>query len=238
MPDVASRILKEEQLQASIKNAIKGKQDCDDAVYQVKVKLYGSKPAIMRHLLIPNTLSLTKLHNILQVAMGWDNYHLHQFEVRFSSRHFIQFNPPEMMEEGPLSLMEDGPLSLMEDDVTYRADKTLLKQVLYEPKQKLYYIYDLGDNWEHEITLMKVLQPGPEGLPKHAICTKASGTCPPEDTGGIDYYQFIMEAFQDKKHPQHKMARKVVDDWFDGDDFDSEEYDIKAVNKQLQKIKY
>ena len=50
-------------------------------IYQIKVTLDDSKPPIWRKLLVADTFTLGQLHNILQIAMGWENYHLHMFMV-------------------------------------------------------------------------------------------------------------------------------------------------------------
>ena len=48
-------------------------------IYQLKVTLQESDPPIWRRILVPATISLGKLHDVLQVAMGWMDCHLHQF---------------------------------------------------------------------------------------------------------------------------------------------------------------
>ena len=52
------------------------------STYQIKVTLADSKPPIWRRLLVPSTITLAKLHDILQMAMGWTDSHLHQFIAR------------------------------------------------------------------------------------------------------------------------------------------------------------
>ncbi len=49
-------------------------------VYQIKITLKDIKPPIWRRLQVTNDTVLEKLHEIIQVAMGWSNYHLHQFQ--------------------------------------------------------------------------------------------------------------------------------------------------------------
>ena len=51
------------------------------SVHQLKVTLLGGRPPIWRRLLIPSNITLTKLHDIIQLAMGWHHSHLHQFRV-------------------------------------------------------------------------------------------------------------------------------------------------------------
>ena len=48
-------------------------------VYQIKITIKDIKPPIWRRLQVTNDTVLEKLHVVIQVAMGWDNYHLHQF---------------------------------------------------------------------------------------------------------------------------------------------------------------
>ena len=50
-------------------------------IYQIKVTLRHSKPPIWRRLLVSSETTLIQLHRIIQEAMGWEDYHLHQFIV-------------------------------------------------------------------------------------------------------------------------------------------------------------
>ncbi len=49
------------------------------SIYQIKVTLKWSKPPIWRRLLIASDTRLDELHDIIQIAMGWEDCHLHQF---------------------------------------------------------------------------------------------------------------------------------------------------------------
>src|SRR5208283_4014151 len=59
-------------------------------IYQIKVTLLGTNPPIWRRLLVPAVLTLAQLHLVLQIAMGWEGGHMHEFRV--GHRHF---GPPD-----------------------------------------------------------------------------------------------------------------------------------------------
>lgn len=46
-------------------------------VFQIKVTLEGSRPPIWRRLLVRSDITLGHLHRAIQVAFGWEDYHLH-----------------------------------------------------------------------------------------------------------------------------------------------------------------
>jgi hypothetical protein len=48
-------------------------------IYQLKITVRDSKPPIWRRLDVPDTMTLAQLHHVIHAAMGWADYHLHQF---------------------------------------------------------------------------------------------------------------------------------------------------------------
>jgi hypothetical protein len=48
-------------------------------IYELKITLHGSKPAIWRRVQVPGSINLTRLHDVFQVVMGWTDSHLHHF---------------------------------------------------------------------------------------------------------------------------------------------------------------
>jgi Plasmid pRiA4b ORF-3-like protein len=198
-----------------------------EALYQIKVTLEGSKPPIWRRFTVKNTITLKKLHKILQIVMGWENCHLYKFE-QVKRQHAIIYKLPDP-EDAPLfSGFGDLP---PDQDVT----KTRLFQALAEEKQKLSYFYDMGDYWEHTLVLEKIL-PMDAHTSTHPVCLKGVGACPPEDFGGIWCYQEFREALEDPKHPAYQEAKERLEEWLDGK-FDPNAYDLEGVNKQLGRMK-
>jgi hypothetical protein len=49
------------------------------SIYQIKISLIGSKPPIWRTVLVASNIDLETFHDVIQLAMGWTDSHLHQF---------------------------------------------------------------------------------------------------------------------------------------------------------------
>jgi len=178
-------------------------------VYQIKVTLKEIRPPIWRRLEVLSDTTLEKLHLILQVAMGWDNYHLHQFTIDG-----IEYGRPDP---------DYG--TEVEDE-----RKVRLYQVAPEENVKFSYEYDFGDNWEHTVLIEKIL-PAEKG--KHCpICVKGKRACPPEDVGGVWSYADFLEAIQDAGHPEHEDMLEWV-----GGEFDPEAFNIEEINEDLKQIR-
>jgi hypothetical protein len=50
-------------------------------IYQLKVTLKDSQPAIWRRIQAPGDIPLSRLHAVLQIVTDWTNLHLHQFKA-------------------------------------------------------------------------------------------------------------------------------------------------------------
>ena len=48
---------------------------------QLKIYLKGIKPLILRRFVVRNDISFHELHNIIQIVMGWDDYHMYYFMI-------------------------------------------------------------------------------------------------------------------------------------------------------------
>jgi hypothetical protein len=177
-------------------------------VYGIKVTLLGTKPPIWRRLLVPASMTLAKLHDVLQTAMGWHDCHMHEF--RAGERHFGRPDP------------EDISMGMqVENERNIR-----LSSVLRRLGAKLIYTYDFGDNWEHAIVLEKLLPLLPDIT--SPICIDGSLACPPDDCGGIPGFYDFLDALADPSHEQHQEMR----DWIGGD-FDPQAFSVEQVNRKL-----
>ncbi|CPY34284.1 TnpR [Mycobacteroides abscessus] len=138
--------------------------------FRVRVDLMYAKPPIWRRLVLPGDLVLDELHDVLQVAMGWQDGHLHKFGVGADRRTRAYFVTRFDLSEGDDGLVEDG---------------VRLDQVVSGKGDRLFYDYDFGDGWEHVLVVEDVL----DDPPSAPVCLAGKMACPPEDCGGLGGYE-------------------------------------------------
>jgi len=131
----------------------------NDRLLQLHIELTWIKPAIWRRVAVPERITLSKLHQVIQAVMGWSDTHLHEFEIAGES-----YGIPDP-DWGPPVVSEQR--------------KTLTK-VLYGSKA-FRYVYDFGDNWEHRIKIERLLPA--IACPHVLYCIDGANASPPEDVG-------------------------------------------------------
>ncbi len=178
-------------------------------IFQIKVGLKGSRPAIWRRLLVRDTISLLEFHDLLQFAMGWEDCHLHQFVKEKSRSGRARAEMSEIRNE----------------------ERTKLQDVLRKPKDRMLYEYDFGDGWLHNIVLEKVLDGDPNG--KYPWLLAGKGACPPEDCGGIGGYYHLLEVLGDSDDPEYDE----LSEWL-GEDFDPKAFDAEEMNRTIHGNNY
>ena len=45
------------------------------------IELKWMTPTIWRRFAVPENITLGRLHQVIQIVMGWSDYHLHEFEI-------------------------------------------------------------------------------------------------------------------------------------------------------------
>ncbi len=184
-------------------------------VFQLKITLSGSYPPIYRKFLVNSKVSLSQLHQIIQILMGWYDCHLHQF----LQKNIIYCEPSEDLDEAFTPRYE------MKNELDYCLD-----QVLTKPKDKMVYEYDFGDSWKHDLKLEKILEDD-QNL-NYPICLKGQLACPPEDCGGIWGYSNTLRIIQHPEDPEYEDTIK----WLGGE-FNPFKFDLDTINKKLLEIK-
>ncbi|MHA7284495.1 plasmid pRiA4b ORF-3 family protein [Arthrobacter sp. TMS2-4] len=199
-------------------------------ILRVMVCLEGSEPAIWRLLDLDPALTLDRVHEVLQVAVGWRDAHLHSFTDTDPYQRVRPVNgiSPEPRRWVPQDLLEDSDGALPERDVTIGA-------ILNPGSGPVFYEYDFGDSWTHRLDLTEIL-PAPAGAPRARLVDGAR-RAPLEDSGGIDRYHELLDALVDPGHEDHDDLTAWVA-WVTGpwQDFDPDQLDVDAVNTELGQL--
>jgi hypothetical protein len=122
---------------------------------------------------------------------------------------------------GPPDPDGDGELKLID------AKRTRLHSVLPSVGTSFTYVYDFGDNWQHDVLLEAIVMPVPDVT--YPFCNAGERNCPPEDVGGIGGYRKYLEVMADPSHQEHQDLMM----W--RGPFASEAFSIEKVNQELQR---
>lgn len=164
--------------------------------YQFKIAIKHSKPPIWRRCIVPAGLTFSQLSMILNEVMGWSGYHLFEFEF-----YHLQLRITE--DNGDFEESGYGIYDFAE------ASTTFINEYI-EQQEWFTYTYDLGDDWQHRVTIEKVITDYEFNYPQ---VIKYKGACPMEDCGGIYGYYECLETSEDQNQS---------------------EYDIVSVNESLK----
>jgi hypothetical protein len=154
--------------------------------------------------------AFTDRHAILRVErdrqapMGWTDTHLHAFEA---------------------GGVDYGPVDPELDHEDER--RTAIGDLLSEPRDRMRYVYDFGDYWQHDIVVEKVL--AAERGTRYPVCLTGKGRRPPEDCGGVWGYADLREKLADPTHEEHADML----DWLGLEtaaEFDAHAFDVDEVN--------
>ena len=129
--------------------------------FQFRLYLRKISPIIWRRILMRSDSTIADLHHTLQIVMGWDDYHLHEFLIR-SKRYGIS---------------QIGDFGFMDDAYQVRLDR-----FRFRPKEKFIYTYNYYDDWQLEIRLEDRL---PLDTKKsYPLCIAGKRAAPLDDDGG------------------------------------------------------
>ena len=163
---------------------------------------------------MPGSITLLKLHRVLQVVMGWEGYHLHQYIVDgvYYGTRDPEFELPGMEMENERGVK--------------------LYQIAPDVGSRFVYEYDFGDGWQHQIVVEKLLPPIAGNDGKYPRCIAGKRACPPEDVGGVWGYGDFLKVI---RNPAHEDRDGMLE-WAGGD-FDPEEFDLEDINNALKKVR-
>ncbi len=170
--------------------------------FQMKVTLRGMRPPVWRRFFVPEDMTFNDLADVLIAVMGWNGSHLSAFELPKSN----------------MNIMAD-PWSDEKQFGERNGRKVKLSQFLPD-ENKFVFVYDMGDNWEHEVVVEDVRENYPALYP---AVLAFEGDCPPDDCGGVWSYMDMLVS--DDVDTQEWLKEASVP------------YSMEETNAALRKIK-
>lgn len=181
--------------------------------YLLHISLSDISPEIWRTFVVPSSISLDRLHDVIQIVMGWNDCHLHEFII--SNKRYTE-NPEH-------------------NDHSIESMLHTLGELLTRPGRSITYLYDFGDGWNHMITLVDNDHPVDIKQP-HLFCIDGERACPPEDVGGVRGYEEFCNAINNKTHRKHAdYIEWLATPSCHPKVFDTEKFNKDLVNLDLSK---
>jgi hypothetical protein len=162
---------------------------------ELEVTLRDVEPRIWRRIVVPESMTLRHLHDVLQIAMGWDDSHLYLFAIGDDDYGEVE----DMDELGDVHRTRLG--------------------TLVEPGAVFRYDYDFGDGWEHDVRVVR------RTTADRPHCLDGARACPPEDCGGPHGYARLMDVLADPARPEHAELTDWLDRPVDAEAFDLDAVD-------------
>jgi hypothetical protein len=173
----------------------------------IRITLLDLDPAPWREILVPLSMSLKGLHDVIQASFLWHDAHLWEFEIE--DRRF-----------GPEADSFMG-------ERTYKAANLKLTRLRDGAITDFLYTYDMGDHWGHRVQILETCD-ADAPLPRFVA---GKWRCPPEDVGGFPGFADFLDALADPRHPEHRHLL----DWYGGP-FDPGNIDEPAIQARMARL--
>ncbi len=174
-----------------------GKQAYKYRAFELMITLDLEVYKAVRRIIVPADIEFTRLHKVLQSVFSWQSYHLYDFTI------FDDYNGEAVARLVPF-----------EEDLEYDENATLMKghtlSEFFSEHKHMIYTYDMEDNWEHEIQLVRVIEEYDKESP---YLLEASGQTPPEDVGGVGGFVSFREIMLNPNHPEYGEMKEWAKYW-------------------------
>lgn len=151
----------------------------------------------VRRIIVPANIELCQLHQVIQKVFGWKDYHSYDFAVLDCKN-----------EKPPLLLVPDDTYLELDKDAALVQGRKLSEFISKD--NFLVYTYDLGDNWEHKIELVREILDHDQQSP---YLLEAKGKTPPEDVGGVGGFLEFRKIMIQPRHPEYEHMKQWAGYW-------------------------
>lgn len=185
------------EIMAKALSALTGKPAYKCTAYELLITLDLDIYKAVRRIIVPATMQFDRLHDVLQYVFEWKDYHLYDFTFFGADK------------RKPTSRIVPSIDALEYDPDAILMDGQVLSQFFLEYNEMIY-TYDMGDDWKHEIRIVRIIEDCTMELP---YLVEASGQAPPEDVGGVGGFVNFHEIMLNASHPEHKEMQNWAPFW-------------------------
>jgi len=171
------------------------------AILKVTLKLENRQ--VWRRLVVPVNKTFNQLHQIIQAAFGWQDYHLHDFHVygkAVNAGNHITEEDNEKIQKPIIRLVCDEEALSYPGKVNMKHEKGVKLSEYIPACEKMTYNYDFGDDWNHDIEVESMIENYEFNYP---VCLEGEGNTPPEDVGGEYGYEEFLKILANPDHPEY-----------------------------------
>ena len=189
---------------------------------------------------MPADITFKRLHDTIQLAMGWGNEHLYEFS--FPESKLLITSDDDAVEEWKSYFVkykkqrptkEEDPFGFIARMIA-RNVKSVKRAKIDKPLENIgecEYIYDFGDYWCHKLYLEQVIEDYEVGYPQ---LLDGAENCPPDDVGGVSGYREFLKIWDKPEHPEYQ----VLQDWVAQTNYQNFNLDyINSLMKRFLKLK-
>lgn len=201
-----------------------------NTILQFRIELQDIEPLIWRRIQVPGTYSFWGLHVAIQSAFGWNDSHLHEFEVpQGDGLPPRRFGIP--LDDDKSREPQYHPLPGWQHRVA---------DYLSSVNPRAVYCYDFGDDWQHAIVLEEIAEAAPgKAYPR---CSAGERAGPPDDCGGPPGYASLLSILADPSHEEHAATQrwaasiKGIRGAFDPEAFDEQRVRFANPKSRLKRM--
>ncbi|MBN2829727.1 MAG: plasmid pRiA4b ORF-3 family protein [Candidatus Cloacimonetes bacterium] len=157
--------------------------------YLLHIKLANVEYDVWRKLIVPSNISLDRLHDVLQIAMSWEDYGSHYFLIKGETFHDVAEDEEEQ---------EDWS----DDDERIVS----LDEVITKKGEVFQYFYNNDTTWELQIKLEndKLVYPRQELLVE---CLSGNMFAPLEDLHSLEEYKQLYNVLDE---PDSELFKEML----------------------------
>lgn len=187
--------------------------------YTLRISMRYIKPSIWRKIEVPSNITLRYLSEILIYTIGWENIHLNHFRV--GDLLYVPY------------YQRDDEFEGFECERRFNQEEYTIADILQEKGKHVFFDYDFGDSWEHEVKLSSIVEYA-DGESRAIKYIGGKRACPPEDCGGVWGYDELCGIITKPKSKLSNDEKEFLA-YYDG--YDPEYLDEEDLRNFFEKLK-